>query len=67
MYLNIISSRDAENEEEFNNYIENVKKLSLYNIAETAQYGDQLITLSTCDYHVEDGRFAIVAKKVVDK
>lgn len=59
--------KDAENEEEFNNYIENVKKLSLYNIAETAQYGDQLITLSTCDYHVEDGRFAIVAKKVVDK
>ena len=59
--------KDAETEEEFNNYIENVKKLSLYNIAETAEYGDQLITLSTCDYHVTDGRFAIVAKKVVDK
>lgn len=57
--------KDAENEKEFNNYIENVKKLSLYNIAETAEYGDQLITLSTCDYHVTDGRFAIVAKKVV--
>ena len=54
--------KDAETEEEFNNYIENVKKLSLYNIAETAEYGDQLITLSTCDYHVTDGRFAIVAR-----
>lgn len=35
------------------------------NAVETAKtYGDQLITLSTCDYHVEDGRFAVVAKKI---
>ena len=59
--------KDAENEEEFNNYIENVKKLSLYNIAETAQYGDQLIIYTNSNYKVEDGKFAIVAKKVVDK
>ncbi len=58
--------KDAENEEEFQDYIENVKKLSMYQIEETAEYGDQLITLSTCDYHVTDGRFAIVAK-IVDK
>ena len=56
--------KDAENEEEFNNYIKNIKKISMYDIEETASYGDQLITLSTCDYHVEDGRFAVVAKKI---
>lgn len=56
--------KDAKNEEEFNTYIQNIKKLSMYDIKETATYGDQLITLSTCDYHVEDGRFAVVAKKI---
>ena len=29
----------------------------------SAEYGDQLITLSTCAYHVEDGRFIVVAKR----
>lgn len=55
---------DVKNETEFDNYIKNIKKLSMYKIEDTATYGDQLITLSTCDYHVEDGRFAVVAKKV---
>ena len=28
------------------------------------KYGDQLITLSTCSYHVKDGRFAVVGRKI---
>ena len=56
--------KDAENENEFNNYIDNIKKLSMYEIEDTATYGDQLITLTTCDYYVEDGRFVVVAKKI---
>ena len=54
---------DAENEQEFNEYVQNSKEASLYNIEATAQYGDQLLTLSTCSYHPEDGRFAVVARK----
>ena len=30
----------------------------------TALYGDQLITLSTCEYTYNNGRFVVVAKKV---
>ena len=29
-----------------------------------AEYGDQLITLSTCEYTYNNGRFVVVAKKV---
>ena len=29
----------------------------------TAEYGDELITLSTCGYHTQDGRFVVVARK----
>ncbi len=55
---------NAETEEEFNNYVENSKKASLYDTGVTAEYGDQLITLSTCSYHTKDGRLAVVAKKI---
>lgn len=55
---------NAESEEEYNEYVENAKKESLYDTGKTAQYGDQLITLSTCAYHTEDGRFAVVGRKV---
>ncbi len=55
---------NAENEQQFNEYVQNSKKDSLYDTGITAQYGDQLLTLSTCSYHTEDGRFAVVAKKI---
>lgn len=55
---------DAASEEEFNAYVEQVKAMTPYEINATASYGDSLITLSTCAYHTEDGRFAVVARKV---
>lgn len=55
---------NAENEQEFNDYVENSKKASLYDIEATAEYGDQLLTLSTCEFSQEDGRLAIVARKI---
>ncbi len=55
---------DAKNEKEYNEYVNNCKKASLYKIDATASYGDQLITLSTCEYSQKDGRFVVVAKKI---
>lgn len=54
---------NATTEAEYNDFVENAKKASLYDIELSAKYGDQLITLSTCSYHVEDGRFAVVGRK----
>lgn len=54
---------NAENEKEYNKFVENIKKISLYKIDATATYGDQLITLSTCSYHTKDGRFVVVGRK----
>ncbi len=53
----------AETKEEYDSFVENAKKASLYEIEETAEYGDQLMTLSTCAYHIEDGRFVVIARK----
>lgn len=55
---------NAENEQEFNDYVESSKKESLYDTGKTVKYGEQLLTLSTCSYHTEDGRLAVVARKI---
>lgn len=55
---------NLDTQEEFNEYIDWVKKLSLYETGETAKYGDKLITLATCNYHTQDGRILVVAKKI---
>mgnify|MGYP001623105857 FL=1 len=55
---------DAENEQEYNNYVSNCLKSSLYDIGKNAEYGEQLLTLSTCEYSQEDGRLVVVAKKI---
>ena len=55
---------NSESEEEYNQFVKNAKNVSLYPINVTASYGDQLITLSTCSYYVQDGRFAVVGRKI---
>lgn len=54
----------ADTEEEFLDFYDNIKKLSLYDTGVTAEFGDRFITLSTCVYHVTNGRFVVVAKEV---
>ncbi|MCM1118985.1 MAG: class B sortase [bacterium] len=55
---------DALSEQEFDSNMQEMAALSLYDTGVTARYGDHLLTLSTCDYYVEDGRFVVVAKKI---
>ncbi|MDE6962079.1 MAG: class B sortase [Lachnospiraceae bacterium] len=55
---------DANSEEEFNSYMEEMAGLSLYDTGVTASYGDSLLTLSTCDNSQTDGRFVVVAKRI---
>ncbi|MDO4175929.1 MAG: class B sortase [Bacillota bacterium] len=48
-------------EKSFNAFIKGVKKEALYDTGITPEYGEQLITLSTCAYHDDNGRFYVVA------
>jgi sortase B len=54
---------DAADEAEYNSAVEQFKKKSLYDTGVTPQYGQQLITLVTCTYQVENGRFVVVARE----
>ena len=53
---------DADSEEDFNCAVEQFRGKALYDTGADAQYGDRLITLVTCAYHVDNGRFVVVAR-----
>ncbi len=55
---------DADSAKEFESDMQEMAALSLYDTGVTASYGDELLTLSTCDNSEQDGRFVVVAKRV---
>ncbi len=55
---------DFKSEEEYNQYISNVKKIQLYDTGVEAKYGEQLMTMITCEYSQENGRMVVVAKRI---
>lgn len=54
---------DAEDQQDFDEAIAIFKDKSLYDTGISASYGDHLITLITCAYHVDNGRFVVVARE----
>lgn len=54
---------NASSEQSFQEYLDNITKLSVYDTPIEAEYGDQLLTLSTCNNYTEDGRMFLVAKR----
>ena len=54
----------ASTEDEFNQFVNYVKSVRQYDTGVEPKFGDRFITLSTCSYHVANGRFAVVARRV---
>lgn len=59
-YYNYIEN----NELTFNTYVQECKQRALYDTGMDAEYGDKLVTLSTCEYSNDNGRLIVVAKKI---
>lgn len=57
---------DAAEQAEFDEYVRRCKALSFYDTGVSVVYGDNLITLSTCEYSQEDGRLVVVARKIAE-
>ncbi|MCR4741206.1 MAG: class B sortase [Lachnospiraceae bacterium] len=55
---------DANSEAEYDSNMQAMAEMSLYDTGVTSHYGDELITLSTCDYEPGAERFAVVAKRI---
>ena len=59
-YYNFIQ---ADTEEEFESFVSAVEQLAYYDTGNKAVYGDRLLTLSTCDREITDGRLVVLARK----
>lgn len=57
---------DLSEEAAFQDYIGQAAANSVIETGITPAFGEELITLSTCSYHRENGRFVVVAKKIED-
>ena len=55
---------NAEDENAFDAFISQCKALALYDTGVDAEYGDKLLTLSTCEYSRTNGRMVVVAKQI---
>ena len=55
---------NAYGSEDYDSFIKSVKRLSYYDTGKTAEFGDKLITLSTCEYTHSNGRMVVVAKQL---
>lgn len=53
-----------ENQAMFNEYIDNINRIKLYDTGITANYQEQLLTMITCEYSQENGRMVVVAKRI---
>lgn len=53
-----------KNKDSFNNLTPHIKDKSLYQIDEPIEYGDNFLTLSTCEYSQKDGRLIVIAVRI---
>lgn len=54
---------DLSEEEVFNEYVNCLRAVAIYDTGFDITFGDELLVLSTCNYHVKDGRFVVVAMR----
>ena len=54
------------NEDQFNELMDHWSKYAAVKTEKMPEYGDQILTMSTCSYHTEDGRFVVVAHRTRD-
>lgn len=60
--LNIYGFMDTSDPAVFQQYVQKIKEVSLYDTGIDLELGDSLIMLSTCSYHASDGRFIVVGR-----
>ena len=58
---------NAESREEYEAFIDNCLSHSLYDTGIPPEYGEELITLSTCSYNANNERFVVVARLIEKK
>ena len=56
---------DLTDKRVFDEYLSKIAERTVLDFPPEAEFGDELLTLSTCSGYTADGRFAVVAKRIV--
>ncbi len=59
-YYNFLN---AERKADFQAFLANIQQLTVFDQKIDISYGDELLTLSTCNSYIQDGRLFLIAKK----
>ena len=59
-----VARYDFATEAEFQAYLDEVRERSMYDIPVDVSYEDELLTLVTCSYHQDNGRFLLFTRKL---
>ena len=57
--------QDLSDPAAFQEYVDGLEGAALYDTGVTAQPGDRLLTLITCSYHTDGGRFVVAAREKI--
>lgn len=57
---------NAVTKQDFEDYIATCKTLSFYDTGVNAEYGDKLVSLSTCEYSRSNGRLVVVGRLITE-
>lgn len=60
-YYEYVGKNDKEM---FDQYVQFIEENQLYDTGVDLQEGDKILTLSTCAYHTDQGRFLVIARKI---
>jgi len=55
---------DLSEIEIFNEFVARIKRAAIYNTGVTPVWGDELVMLSTCSYHIEAGTLVMVGRRI---
>lgn len=58
--FNVYDFIEFNTESDFYEYIDYIRELSIFDLNTETEYGDSFITLSTCEYSVENGRLVVI-------
>ena len=67
LYIDYYRFFNIQDETVFNQQIQKYKQMAFYDTGVTPEFGDKLLTLSTCEYSNKNGRLVLVARKVEEK
>lgn len=62
--FNVYDYVNIKTKSQYNSYVQGLKTMTPYDTGITPEFGQKIITLSTCSYHSDEGRYVVAAVEI---